>query len=134
LSPRSILAAYAHPDDETTSAGALMTMYAAEGVDVHVLCATRGELGALSTGDMVVTREELPAVRESELRAVIAHYGVTDPPRFLGYRDQELADADFEEAVGRVVSEMDRVTPDVVLTFGPLGISGHTDHVAPPTG
>jgi LmbE family N-acetylglucosaminyl deacetylase len=58
---------------------------------------------------------------------------VTDPPRFLDYRDQELADADFEEAVGRVVSEMDRVTPDVVLTFGPSA-SPDTPTTSLPTG
>ena len=128
--PRTILAVYAHPDDETSSAGALMAMYHAQGVAVHVITATRGELGSLGTGGMVIEREDLPKVREAEIRAVLAHYGLTDGPLFLDYRDQELKLADFEEVVGKIVAEMERVRPDVVLTFGPHGISGHDDHVA----
>ena len=128
--PRTILAVYAHPDDETSSAGALMAMYAAQGVTVHVVTATRGELGSLGTGGLVIEREELPKVREAEIRSVLAHYGLTDGPVFLDYRDQELKLADFEELVGKVLAEMERVRPDVVLTHGPRGISGHDDHVA----
>ena len=128
--PRTILAVYAHPDDETSSAGALMAMYRAQGVAVHVITATRGELGSLGTGGIVIEREDLPKVREAEIRSVLAHYGLPDGPLFLDYRDQELKLADFEEVVGKILAEMERVRPDVVLTFGPHGISGHDDHVA----
>lgn len=128
--PRTILAVYAHPDDETSSAGALMAMYSAQGVAVHVITATRGELGSLGTGGTVIEREDLPKVREAEIRSVLAHYGLPGGPLFLDYRDQELKDADFEEVVGKILAEMERVRPDVVLTFGPHGISGHDDHVA----
>ena len=127
---RSILAVYAHPDDETSSAGALMAMYTAQGVDVHVVTATRGERGTLGTGGMAIERQDLPKVREAELRAVLQHYGVSNAPVFLGYRDQELKDADFGELVDKVFHEMQRVRPDVVLTFGPHGISKHDDHIA----
>ena len=128
--PRTILAVYAHPDDETSSAGALMAMYHAQGVAVHVITATRGELGSLGTGGTVIEREELPKIRETEIRSVLAHYGLPDGPLFLDYRDQELKLADFEEVVGKILAEMKRVRPDVVLTFGPHGISEHDDHVA----
>ena len=128
--PRTILAVYAHPDDETSSAGALMAMYAAQGVDVHVITATRGELGTLGTGGVVIEREDLPGVREAEMRSVLEHYGVHNEPVFLDYRDQELKLADPEEVVEKILAVMQRVRPDVVLTFGPQGISKHDDHVA----
>jgi len=48
----------------------------------------------------------------------------------LGYRDQEVAHTDADELVARIAAVMDAVRPDVVLTFGPLGLSGHPDHVA----
>lgn len=106
-----------------------MARYVGEGAEAHVVCATRGELGALGSNGMVVTRDDLPAVRESELRAVLQSYGV-QPPVFLDYRDQEVKDAPFEEIVGKVLVVMQRVRPEAVLTFGPLGISRHDDHIA----
>ena len=128
--PKTILAVYAHPDDETSSAGALMAMYHAQGVAVHVITATRGELGSLGTGGTVIEREDLPKVREAEIRSVLAHYGLPGGPLFLDYRDQELKQADFKEVVAKILAEMERVRPDVVLTFGPQGISKHEDHLA----
>ncbi|MSQ25234.1 MAG: hypothetical protein EXR49_03005 [Dehalococcoidia bacterium] len=90
---------------------------------------TRGEMGALGSNGMVLQREELAAVRERELRGVLQRYGA-QPPVFLGYRDQEVKDAPFEEIAGKVLAVMLRVRPDAVLTFGPLGISRHDDHIA----
>ena len=93
------------------------------------MTATRGELGTLGTGGLTVEREELGAVREAELRAVLDLYGA-EPPIILGYRDQELKTAAFDELVSRVLATMDEIAPDVVITFGPTGISGHEDHIA----
>ena len=128
-SRRRILGVFAHPDDETSSSAGTFTRYAHEGVEIHVAVATRGEPGSLGTGEMAVTREDLPAIREAELRSVLQMYGA-DPPILLGYRDQELATSDFEELVGKVASVMEKVSPQVVITFGPTGISHHDDHIA----
>jgi N-acetyl-1-D-myo-inositol-2-amino-2-deoxy-alpha-D-glucopyranoside deacetylase len=102
--------------------------YAREGVDIHVVTATRGERGDLGTGDLIITRRDLPAVREAELRAVLALYGA-HPPILLDYRDQELSTADFATLTHDVWRVMVTVQPEVVLTFGPTGISGHEDHI-----
>ncbi len=126
---RCILAVFAHPDDETSSCGGTFTKYASQGVEIHVVTATRGELGELGTGGLVIDRENLPAVREAELRAVLELYGA-HPPTILGYRDQELISVDFETLVQDVLRAMTRVLPDVVLTFGPTGVSNHDDHKA----
>ena len=104
-------------------------IYARQGVDVYVATATRGEQGALGTGGMSIEREELPAVREAELRSVLEMIGARAPIS-LGYRDGELASADFEELAGKVAAVMKRVGPDIVITFGPSGISSHEDHIA----
>ncbi len=126
---KCILAVFAHPDDETSASGGTLALYARKGVDVHVVTATRGELGTLGTGGMVIERHELGAVRERELRQVLDSFGV-NPPVLFDYKDQELKDADFEEVAGKVLAEMRRVSPDVVITFGPTGISKHDDHIA----
>ena len=52
------------------------------------------------------------------------------PPIFLGYRDQEVAHTNADELTATIAAVMAAMTPDVVITFGPLGLSGHPDHVA----
>ncbi len=129
MTRRCILGVFAHPDDETSGAGATFTKYAREGVEVYVATATRGEQGALGSGGLAIAREKLPAVREGELRTVLQMYGA-HPPILLGYKDQELMNVDFEELVKGIAAVMAQVKPDVVITFGPLGISRHDDHIS----
>ncbi len=130
MTDRVLLGVFAHPDDETSCSAALMKRYAAEGVDIHVITATRGEMGALGTGGVVIAREDLPAVREAEQRSVFDYLGLPNPPIYLDYRDQEVGDADREEVILKVLAVMERVKPDVVLAFGPTGLSNHVDHIA----
>ncbi|ETW92403.1 MAG: hypothetical protein ETSY1_43780 [Candidatus Entotheonella factor] len=124
---RCILAVFAHPDDETSSSAGTFAKYAREGVEIQVVTATRGELGELGTGGLSIEREDLPAVREAELRATLELYGAK-PPIILDYRDQELIAADFETLTQDVLRTMASAKPDVVITFGPSGISNHDDH------
>ena len=126
---RAILAVFAHPDDETTSAAGTFIRYSREGINIHVVMATRGDKGSLGSDDFPIKPDELPAVREAELRSVLKLLGVR-PPIILDYLDQELGSADFKKLVNEVVSVMEEVTPDVVITFGPTGISHHEDHIA----
>ena len=125
-----LLGVFAHPDDETSCSAALMKRYAAGGVDIHVITATRGEMGALGTNGKVITREELPKVREAEQRAVFEYLGVTNPPIYLDYRDQDVGNANREDVVLKVLAVMERVRPDIVLSFGRTGLSKHVDHIA----
>lgn len=127
--PRRILAVFAHPDDETSVAGGTIARSVQEGVEVTVVTATRGEWGTLGTGGMTIAREELPAVREAELRAVMRLYGA-HPPVFLGYEDATMGEADLAPAVRQVSAQMRRLRPDIVITWGPTGMSRHPDHIA----
>lgn len=122
--PFSLLAIFAHPDDESFTVGGTLARYAAEGVVVSLLCATRGEAGIEG-----MDPQEAARVREQELRAACAVLGVSEV-RFLGYRDGELAQADPAEVTARMAQTMRELRPQVVITFGPDGISGHPDHVA----
>jgi LmbE family N-acetylglucosaminyl deacetylase len=124
---RCLFAVFAHPDDETSAAAGTLMPYAREGIDMHVVTATRGERGDLGTGDLTIARHDVPAVREAELRAVLALYGA-HPPILLDSRDQELSTADFATLTHDVWRVMVAVQPEVVLTFGPTGVSGHEDH------
>jgi LmbE family N-acetylglucosaminyl deacetylase len=124
-----ILGVFAHPDDETSCAGGTFSRYAQAGVEVYVATATRGEQGTLGTNGQVVTREDLPRVRAMELCAVLQLYGAR-PPILLGYRDREVSHANTDELIANIAAVMAAIMPDVVITFGPMGLSGHLDHVA----
>lgn len=119
----------AHPDDETLGTGGTLARYAAEGVETHVVTATRGERGWPGRADEYPGQAELGRLREAELRAAARELGV-ESVRFLDYVDGDLDQADTREALRRIVVELRRVRPRVVVTFAPDGGYGHTDHIA----
>ena len=86
--------------------------------------ATRGEQGMLGTNGQVVTRADLPRVREAELRTVLQLYGAR-PPIFLGYRDREMAYANADELTAKIAAVMAAIKPDVdyLWAAGALGPS-----------
>ena len=79
---KKLLALFAHPDDEAFGTGGTLAKYAAEGDDVYLVTATRGEAGEIKEPDLA-TPANLPAVREHELRCACETYGI-HPPRHAG--------------------------------------------------
>jgi LmbE family N-acetylglucosaminyl deacetylase len=118
-----LLAVFAHPDDESFAVGGTLAKYAAEGVEVVIVSATRGE-----TGIRGVDASEAAALREAELRRAAVELGVSRVI-FLGYPDGGLAGVDPDGAVSRLMALLRELRPQAVITFGPDGISGHPDHV-----
>jgi len=128
--PQTIMAIFAHPDDETTI-GPVLARYAIQS-DVYLVVATDGRYGAtdhsgLSAGDSLV------AVRTEETKCACKELGI-NPPHFLGTKDGLGLNGhhDFyeeivilKEGIKEKISELD---PDVILTFGPDGDTGHPDH------
>jgi LmbE family N-acetylglucosaminyl deacetylase len=127
--PRRLVAVLAHPDDESLGVGGALATYAARGVETYVVTATRGERGRFFTNENRPDDAEVGRVREAELRAAARELGVRDVT-LLDYLDRELDRADPIEAVGRIVAQLRRVRPQVVVTFDPFGAYGHPDHVA----
>ena len=85
------MAVLAHPDDETFGCGGTLARYAAEGVQVSLICATLGDAGEI-TDPSLAQRENLAQVREQELRAACHALGIQDL-FILGYRDSGMADS-----------------------------------------
>lgn len=118
----------AHPDDETFGPGGTIARYADAGHRVVLLCATRGEAGKPGTPP-VCTIEELPAIRERELRQAAATLGIAEVV-FLGYHDGQVSQVPEDEAARLVAGLILRHAARVVITFPPGGLSGHADHIA----
>ena len=135
-----LLAVYAHPDDESFGSGGTIATCSADGVEVTLVCATRGEVGEIADPSLA-TPENLPQVRERELRSAADALGIGEII-FLGYRDSGMAGtedndnpnalikASEEEVVSALVEIMRKKKPHVVLTFEPGGGYGHPDHMA----
>ena len=126
--PVRILGVFAHPDDETICAGGTLAKYASSGAEVSVVSLTRGGAGQIRDAG-VATRATLPAVRERELAAAARELGLTRA-RCLDLPDGGLAEVGEETLVGLVSELITELDPDVVITFGSDGFSGHPDHVA----
>ena len=122
--PSVLLTIFAHPDDETYRAGGTLALLARRGVRVHVLCATRGEAGIPE-----MAPAEAGQVRQAELESACRALGI-EPPRFLDYRDGTLPQVNEDQAIEHVVQAVQELRPQVLLTWPPNGVSGHSDHMA----
>ncbi len=121
----SILSIWAHPDDETFLAGGVMAAAVRRGQRVTCVSATAGERG---TDDPTTwPPERLSQVRQWEAAAAMTVLGVADH-RFLGLPDGGLADLDPTGPVERLAATIVEVAPDTILTFGPDGMTFHSDH------
>ena len=123
----------AHPDDESLGVGGTLAKYAAEGVEVFLLTATRGDGGRYRGHRADDPRHPGPLalgkIREEELRAAAAVLGVREVS-LLDYHDQHLDRADPRQVIAGIAGHLRRVRPGVVVTFGPDGAYGHPDHIA----
>lgn len=121
----TILGVWAHPDDEAFLSGGLMAAARAAGQRVVVITATRGELGAPDPDAWPPAR--LAVRRERELELSLAALGVAEHA-ILGHPDGGCVDVDFDIGTAEVAGAIDAVAPDTILTFGPDGYTGHSDH------
>jgi LmbE family N-acetylglucosaminyl deacetylase len=127
----TLVVVVAHPDDDTFGCAGTVALHADDPgfrfVLVHV---TSGEAGEIAEGSGA-TRATLGAVREEEDRRSWIALG-REPDRHEFYRlpDGEVAHAGVDALTERLVALVVEERPDVVLTFGPEGITGHPDHIA----
>ncbi|MEW2625350.1 PIG-L family deacetylase [Streptomyces sp. NPDC048106] len=123
MSVPSLLAVFAHPDDESLSAGGVLARHAAAGARTAVVTAT----WAAGTG------------RAAELAEAVRILGAGEP-RLLGYADARVPwsapgrprfrDAPLDEAVRRLVAHIREFRPEIIVTHDAYGgLTGHPDHV-----
>lgn len=135
-----LLAVLAHPDDETFGTGGTLALYAHRGVQVYLVCATRGEVGEM-TPEMLQGYATIAEKREAELRCAADKLGLAGVI-FLGYRDSgmpgspdnthpmALAAQPLEEVAAVIAHHIRKIKPQVVITFDPIGGYRHPDHIA----
>lgn len=125
--PVRLLGVWAHPDDEAYLSAGLMARVAAAGGHVACLTATHGEMGV--PDDDPRPRDAVARMRAAELRAGLAAAGAHSL-RLLGHPDGGCDALPHERGVAEVAAAIAETRPDVIVTFGPDGITGHPDHLA----
>jgi LmbE family N-acetylglucosaminyl deacetylase len=123
----TILAIFAHPDDEI-GVGSTLARYSDRGVRTVLVCATRGEAATIFC-DGCATRENLAQVRTAELECACQHIGIREL-RWLDWPDGGVKDLPRREAIGQIVRQIRDVRPDVILTHPEHGLYPHPDHLA----
>jgi LmbE family N-acetylglucosaminyl deacetylase len=123
----TILAIFAHPDDEI-GVGSTLAYYSDQGVRVVLACATRGEAATIYCADCA-TAETLADVRTGELQCACEHLGIHEL-RWLDWPDGGIKSLPREAAIEQVVALMREVHPTVVITHPENGLYPHPDHLA----
>ena len=133
---RTLVAVLAHADDEGPIAPVL-ARYAREGAQVYMIVVSDGNAGAGQQGhiprpDVSLSSEALATARADEARCA-AQALAMHPPIGLGFPDGKLGDYTADRTLvyrvtQRVAEELQRLRPDVVITWGPDGGTGHPDH------
>jgi LmbE family N-acetylglucosaminyl deacetylase len=129
--PHTLVAVFAHPDDETIVSPAL-AHYARNGTRVVVVVATDGRMG-VSAHAHIPAGDSLAKVRADEARCSAQQLGA-QPPVLLGFPDAGLAvlspwpGEPLDKLSQRITATLNELHPDVVLTWGAEGGYGHQDH------
>lgn len=122
----TVMAVFAHPDDERI-VGPLLHRLAREGDRVVWVVSTDGSMGVTDHA-RIPAGGPLERVRAGESRCAAEKLGI-DPPILLGLEDGGLASF---TALGTLRNELrelvEKYRPEVVLTIGPEGGTGHPDH------
>lgn len=139
-SNRTMLAIFAHPDDESFGPGGTLARYADLGCRVHVIIATDGNAGSVEEDRVWHSGQTLAQIRSQELSEAAVALGVTSiwslPHSDSGMRDalenqhpRALIQQPIADLVAEICDYMRRLQPQVVVTHDPFGGYGHPDHI-----
>jgi N-acetyl-1-D-myo-inositol-2-amino-2-deoxy-alpha-D-glucopyranoside deacetylase len=156
--PLRLMLVHAHPDDETTTTGATIAQYVAQGVAVTLVTGSRGDRGEIvdqeiarlltgrpdgQVGSDPVLAGLLGVHRAGELTLACRALGIADA-RFLGgpgrwwdsgmagdppSDGQTFSGGDPAAQTLALVRLLREVRPQVVVTYDERGGYGHPDHI-----
>jgi LmbE family N-acetylglucosaminyl deacetylase len=125
LDGKTILAVFAHPDDESLACGGTLARMADAGARVVLMCASHGERGS----PCGPARDDvLGSVRARELRQAAEILGASDLLIF-DHPDGDLRWAAVSDLLAEIALTIRRFEPAAVITFGEDGLYWHLDHI-----
>lgn len=124
--PHSLAVVVAHRDDNAYGCACSIAQHENDpGFRFCLVLATDCGAGQIADG-VPTTPHELGTWRRREsVNAWRAHGTIPDRHEWLDYADGHLAEVGFDGLVGRILEILLQEGPQVVVTFGPDGITGH---------
>lgn len=118
---------FPHPDDESFGVGHVMHKQRRQGHEVHLLTLTRG--GATKQRHRLgLSIEEMGEVRQREMLAVKEVLGLSGMT-VLDLPDSGLKEVDPRDLERAVSREVERLSPEILVSYPAHGISGFHDHL-----
>ena len=127
LEGRTVLAVFAHPDDESLACGGTLARLSDAGARVVLMCASRGERGSVSD-PALVPDGDLAGVRTRELQEAAAVLGIADVI-VLDHPDGDLRWAHVPQLHAEIIAAVEKYRPEAVITFAEDGLYWHLDHI-----
>lgn len=136
---KKVLICLAHPDDESFGMGGTIALYVQQGVEITLVCATRGEAGDVAD-ELMEGFDSIADLRSAELSCAIEHLGIKELI-YLDYRDSGMQGSDDNQhpdafinvpidiVSERLVKIIRELQPELVVTFDPIGGYRHPDHI-----
>lgn len=121
----TVVAIFAHPDDESFGPGGTLAKLAKNN-DIYTICVTGG--GAGQNARKRTTRK-LSEIRKDEYRNASKILGIKKG-YCLKYEDGTLSNSLYHEIAHKIDHIVKKLNPEILMTFEPKGVSGHIDHIA----
>jgi LmbE family N-acetylglucosaminyl deacetylase len=118
---KNVLLVYPHPDDETLSCGGLVYRLKQNNAKVTLLTLTKGEAYSHNPSNEIKIRRSNELLKAVEFLKIdeLIHLDLGDGKLF---ENRNETDASIRQVV-------DKLQPDLIITFDPSGMYGHPDHV-----
>jgi LmbE family N-acetylglucosaminyl deacetylase len=128
---KTIIGVFAHPDDENM-VGSVLAKYAREGSKVYVIIATDGKYGTRVT--KIPEGDSLATIRQQESICACKKLAI-EPPIFLSLDRLDTKNGvrsylnNHKKFLTELKTYIDSLKPDLLITFGPDGEYGHSEHI-----
>lgn len=122
-----ILYIFPHPDDESFGPAPAIAAQLREGHEVYLLTLTRGE-ATKQRFRLGISKEEMGEIRYREMKCVEDTLGLTGMT-VLDLPDSGLKEMNPIELEDIVKEHIQKIKPDVVVTYAVHGVSGFEDHL-----
>ncbi|NJB69614.1 LmbE family N-acetylglucosaminyl deacetylase [Saonia flava] len=126
MSIKTVMAVFAHADDETTISP-LLAKYSREGIKVHLIVTTDGRHGVRPHAK-IPAGDSLAKLRKAEIQCVADKLGIHSLV-LLNFEDGTLANPENLNLLERKVDSLYLlIKPDILFSWGADGGTGHPDH------
>lgn len=122
-----ILYIFPHPDDESFGPALVISKQKKQGHEIYLLTLTKG--GAIKERFKYnYSIDEMGEIRYKEMLEVKEILGLDDM-LVLDFPDSSLKEVDIRELENAIKEYIEKIKPDVIVTYAVHGISGFHDHI-----